>query len=288
MSIIPLAIAAGLLVSASTGAQPATPATGTIGAQAPCAFTSYEETSAFTRRYYSRDEYTATVANPAVECLRIQYSSDGLKVVGFLVRPRANGAAKYPVIVYNRGGFRDIGKIDSWNLIDFYGFASQGFVVLASQYRGNDGGEGRDEVGGADVADVMALMQLARQLPYADAANVFLYGLSRGGMMSFLALKQGFPAKAAAVVGALVDLEAMNHRAPEMGEEGHGGQRRFRPRRRGGAARAVGDELAGTDQRPAAHHPRRERSGSARGRRHGVRHATRRASQTLSVDRVCG
>jgi acetyl esterase/lipase len=126
MSIIPLAIAAGLLVSASTGAQPPTPATGTIVAQAPCAFTSYEETSAFTRRYYSRDEYTATVANPAVECLRIQYSSDGLKVVGFLVRPRENGAAKYPVIVYNRGGFRDIGKIDSWNLIDFYGFASQG------------------------------------------------------------------------------------------------------------------------------------------------------------------
>ena len=142
--------------------------------------------------------------------------SDGLKVVGFLVRPRENGAAKYPVIVYNRGGFRDIGKIDSWNLIDFYGFASQGFVVLASQYRGNDGGEGRDEVGGADVADVMALMQLARRLPYADAANVFLYGLSRGGMMSFLALKQGFPAKAAVVVGALFDLEAMNRRAPEM------------------------------------------------------------------------
>jgi dipeptidyl aminopeptidase/acylaminoacyl peptidase len=42
----------------------------------------------------------------------------------------------------------------------------------------------------------MALMPLARRLPYADADNVFLYGLSRGGMMSFLALKQGFPAKA--------------------------------------------------------------------------------------------
>ena len=72
MSIIPLAIATGLLVSASTGAQPATPATGTIIAQAPCAFTNYEEASAFTRRYYSRDEYTRTVADSAVECLRIQ------------------------------------------------------------------------------------------------------------------------------------------------------------------------------------------------------------------------
>jgi dipeptidyl aminopeptidase/acylaminoacyl peptidase len=161
MSSIPLAIAAGLLVWASTGAQPPTPATGTILAQAPCAFTNYEEASAFTRLPRRRQDR--------------------------FVEPDR-----------------------------LYGFASQGFVVLASQYRGSDGGEGRDEVGGADVADVMALMQLAQRLPYADPANVFLYGLSRGGMMSFLALKQGFPAKAAVVVGALFDLEAMSRRAPEM------------------------------------------------------------------------
>jgi dipeptidyl aminopeptidase/acylaminoacyl peptidase len=121
-----------------------------------------------------------------------------------------------PALPLNHRGRWNVYHTKMGIIIDFYGFASQGFVVLASQYRGNDGGEGRDEVGGADVADVMALMQLARRLPYADADNVFLYGLSRGGMMSFLALKQGFPAKATAVVGALFDLEAMNRRAPEM------------------------------------------------------------------------
>ena len=56
MSIIPLAIATGLLVSANTGAQPPTSATGTIVAQAPCPFPSHEDTTAFTKRYYSRDE----------------------------------------------------------------------------------------------------------------------------------------------------------------------------------------------------------------------------------------
>jgi len=211
------ALAAALLVSTASRAQPpAAAANGSILAQAPCAFPSFEQTSSFTRRYYSSGEYAAAIANPAVECLRIQYASDGLNVFGFLVRPRASGAVRYPVIVYNRGGFRDIGKIDAWNLIDFYGFASSGFVVLASQYRGSDGGEGQDEVGGADVADVMALAQLARQLPYVDPEKLFLYGLSRGGMMSFLALKQGFPAKAAAVVGAVFDLEAFGRRSPDM------------------------------------------------------------------------
>ena len=212
-----LALLAAVLASTYANAQsPAAPANGTIVTQAQCAFPSYNETSEFTRRYYSRAEHTATIANRAVECLRIQYMSEGLKVVGFLVKPRTTNDATYPVIVYNRGGIRDIGKIEAWNLLDFYGFASQGFVVLASQYRGNDGGEGRDEVGGADVADVMALAQLTRQLRYADPANVFLYGQSRGGMMSFLALKRGFPAKAAAVVGALFDIEAFGKRSPQV------------------------------------------------------------------------
>jgi hypothetical protein len=121
MSIIPLAIAAGLLVSASTGVQPPTPATGTIVAQVPCAFTN-EEASA------SRGATTRVTSTRAPSPI------PPLNVCGFSTRAtgsRSSGSwsgrartAKYPVIVYNRGGFRDIGKIDSWNLIDFYGFAS--------------------------------------------------------------------------------------------------------------------------------------------------------------------
>jgi dipeptidyl aminopeptidase/acylaminoacyl peptidase len=197
-------------------AQAQQPANGAIVAEAPCVFPNYDESSSFTRRYYTRAEYSTTTAKADVECLRIQYLSDGLKVVGFLVKPRATGTTPLPVIVYNRGGFRDIGMLEPWHLLDFYGFASQGFVVMASQYRGNDGGEGRDEVGGADLADVMALAQLVRQLPYADPSNVFLYGLSRGGMMSFLALKRGFAARAAAVVGAVFDLDAFGRRSPQV------------------------------------------------------------------------
>jgi dipeptidyl aminopeptidase/acylaminoacyl peptidase len=217
MRIVPVLVAMFALTALAKSQEPAPrPADGSVVAQTSCQFAGYEDTSAFTKRYYSREEYTTVSKSTEVDCLRIRYLSDGLSVVGFIVKPRSANGMKYPVIVYNRGGFRDIGKLDSWNLVDFYGFASQGFVVLASQYRGNDGGEGRDEVGGADVADVMALTALMRQLPYADAANVFLYGLSRGGMESFLALRKGFPAKAAAVVGAVFDLEAFGRRSPQV------------------------------------------------------------------------
>jgi dipeptidyl aminopeptidase/acylaminoacyl peptidase len=122
---------------------------------------------------------------------------------------RAIGRGRYPVIIYNRGGLQDIGKIDVPNILDFYELAANGFVVLASQYRGNDGGEGLEQFDGADVGDVVTLVSLASSLPYADPKNIFFYGLSRGGMMTFLALARGVAVNAAAVVGGIYDLQGL-------------------------------------------------------------------------------
>jgi dipeptidyl aminopeptidase/acylaminoacyl peptidase len=183
--------------------------TAAIAAQSPCQFTTFEEQTSFTRRFYSKAEYERAKTNASTECLRIHYLSDGLKVVGFLVKPRDAQGRRYPVIIYNRGGVQDIGKIDAPNILDFYELAANGFVVLASQYRGNDGGEGLDEVGGADVADVVNLVSLASSLPYADPKNIFFYGLSRGGMMTFLALARGVTVNAAAVVGGVYDMQGV-------------------------------------------------------------------------------
>jgi hypothetical protein len=74
------------------------PADGTVVAQTPCRFTGYEQTSAFTRRYYSREEYTAASRSTAVDCHRIRHVSDGLSVVGFIVKPRSTRETRYPVI----------------------------------------------------------------------------------------------------------------------------------------------------------------------------------------------
>jgi hypothetical protein len=37
-------------------------------------------------------------------------------------------------------------------------------VVVASQYRGNGGGEGHEEFGGAEVHDILNLIPLAKSL----------------------------------------------------------------------------------------------------------------------------
>lgn len=143
-----------------------------------------------------------------VEVYAITYLSDGLKVKGFIARPKElNGKA--PVMIYNRGGNREYGKIDDNKLSKWViPWARRGYIVLASQYRGNAGGEGKEAFGGSDIHDVLNLKKVAEELPYADAENLVMLGVSRGGMMTYLAIKEQMDIKAAAVIGGVTDLFA--------------------------------------------------------------------------------
>lgn len=149
-------------------------------------------------------------------CQRIVYRSDGLRVVGFIVRPPDAGAAPRPVVVWLRGGNRELGHIGTFALVHMLDLADAGFVVLATQYRGVDGGEGSDGFGGDEVDDVLALAPLARALPGVDADRMFLFGGSRGAMEGLLALRRGFPARAAAFRGGLYDLHATLQDRPDL------------------------------------------------------------------------
>jgi dipeptidyl aminopeptidase/acylaminoacyl peptidase len=139
------------------------------------------------------------------ECYKIKYLSDGLKVVGFVVKPKAD-SSKFSVIIFNRGGNREYGKITEGTLRYLSYLSSKGYVILASQYRGNDGGQGREEFGGKDVNDVLNIIKLAKSLPFVEPTKIVMLGFSRGGMMTYLAIKHGAEIKAAAVVGGVTDL----------------------------------------------------------------------------------
>jgi dipeptidyl aminopeptidase/acylaminoacyl peptidase len=149
-------------------------------------------------------------------CERVIYSSSGLRVAGFVLRPAAPGP--HPVLIWLRGGIRDFGMIEPVTLLNLKLLADAGFVVVASQYRGADGSDGADEVGGADVDDVLALLPLARGLPGADADRLYLLGGSRGAMQGMLAMRRGLPVRAAAFRGGMFDLKATLAYRPELGK----------------------------------------------------------------------
>lgn len=155
-----------------------------------------------------------TEAAKAGRCERVMYRSSGLRVAGFVLRPATKGP--HPVLIWLRGGNRDFGKIERVTLLNLQLLADAGFLVVATQYRGADGGEGRDEFGGADVDDVMSLLPLARSLPDADTRRLYLVGGSRGAMQGALAMRRGLPVKAVAFRGGVFDLKAAAAARPQF------------------------------------------------------------------------
>lgn len=151
----------------------------------------------------------------SINLYHITYFSDGLKVKGYLSVPKKQG--KFPCIIYNRGGNKEFGKLTDESFVRLLSeISSKGYIIIASQYRGNDGGEGREEFGGKDVNDILNLIPLLSQVPQADTSRIGMFGWSRGGMMTYLALTKTTKIKAAVVGSGLTDLIKTLETRPEF------------------------------------------------------------------------
>lgn len=205
--------------SAQNGAD--LPSNGTILEQAAYQLPEYAQVPEWAKQVMSEEAYSRW-RNPAgLELLRIKYVSDGLQISGFIFKPKAAAGKKLPVVIFNRGGVGEQAVIGPGNfnyLYEMHRLASEGFVVLASQYRGVGGAGGRDEVGGADTNDVINLFPLAKTLNYVDMDRVFMWGYSRGALMTLQAMRQGVPIRAAVVVGAPTDTDAATRNNPGLAQ----------------------------------------------------------------------
>jgi len=175
-------------------------------------FTVHDSTWA---RIKTRNAPLAQKIKDSVDFFRITYMSDGLKVTGYIAEPKAPG--KYPCIISNRGGNRNFGIWNPNSIVYFLGqMASWNYVVIASQYRGNDGGEGKEEFGGKEVNDIFNLIPVLDKDPKADTSRIGMEGTSRGGMMTYLSLKRSCRFKAAVVTAGMANAFANTKARPEM------------------------------------------------------------------------
>ena len=180
-------------------------------------FPTYEKAVETTdiENYADKVTYERAAGDTAFELQKLTYLSDGLKVTAYLYKPKRIERQKLPTIIFNRGSTVR-GDIAPELISFFHRLASEGFVVLAPMLRQSDGGEGRDEVGGADLDDLMNILQVAKSLDFVDTKNLFMYGESRGGMMTYQAIKREFPVNAAAVFGAFTDLQDLVDAHPKQ------------------------------------------------------------------------
>ncbi|TVY08986.1 alpha/beta hydrolase family protein [Paenibacillus cremeus] len=130
----------------------------------------------------------------------LTYISQGLKVKGYLAVPETTPA---PGLIYCRGGIRKVGMVRKRRL---FSMARRGFVVFAPFYRGNEGGEGREDFGGEDRFDVCHAMTLVQSLPEVQPGPIPLIGFSRGAIMAMLAAKECPEAGPVVVWGGVSDL----------------------------------------------------------------------------------
>lgn len=151
----------------------------------------------------------------SIDIYSMVYDSDSLMVTGFMVRPKKAGS--YPCVIYNRGGNRDFGQLLVGTAVQQMGMiASQGYVVIASNYRGNSNSEGKEAFGGSDANDILNLIPALSQVAFADTSRIGMFGVSRGGMMSYLALKETCNIDAVVVLGGVSDLLIMKEKRPDM------------------------------------------------------------------------
>lgn len=159
-----------------------------------------EQALSMAERSMSADDYSRYAS---ISLHDITYLSDGLKIKGWLALPPA-GNSTYPAIVFNRGGIGPRGALSAEGAMQIIGrYASWGYVVVSSNYRGVGGSEGEhEEWGGNDVDDALACLDLLDGLGYVDMDRLGLVGGSRGGMMAFMMLAQTNRFRAAITFGA--------------------------------------------------------------------------------------
>ena len=140
-------------------------------------------------------------------CQTFEYLVDGIKVNGFIIKPKGS-TEKLPVVIYNRGGNGDYSAVKFASMMrNLFPIAWEGFVIIGSQYRGTFYKDKThdDEFGGQDVNDVTALFKLIPSIAGADDKRIGMLGASRGGMQTYLALKQTDKVKAVAVIAGKSD-----------------------------------------------------------------------------------
>jgi dipeptidyl aminopeptidase/acylaminoacyl peptidase len=145
----------------------------------------------------------------------ITYMSDGLRINGYIALPQ--GPGPFPCLIVNRGGNPNLGTWTDERAVETLGrYAGWGYVVVASQYRGSAGSEGRDEYGGADVDDVLNLIPVLESVGVADVNRIGITGASRGGIMTYAALTRTDKIRAAIILSGMSDLEETRRSRPDF------------------------------------------------------------------------
>lgn len=161
---------------------------------------------------YSAEAFDRYKSRTTVQAYRITYMSEGLRITGYMVRPK-DIAEPLPVVIYNHGGVMKWGRIIMSEILEFHRLAEQCYIVLASNFRGTHGSEGTEELGGGDITDILNMTRVADRLEFAEEDRIAFWGFSRGGAATYKALSLTKRVSTAIIHAGPVDYLSPHRRA---------------------------------------------------------------------------
>lgn len=114
----------------------------------------------------------------------VEYPSGDLRLKAWLAGDRQSDQ-KLPAVVFLHGGF-EFGAAD-WDMAVPYW--SEGFVVMAPMFRGENGQQGTFSFLYDEVDDVLAAAEYLAAQPFVDPDHIFLAGHSAGGTLTLLSVE---------------------------------------------------------------------------------------------------
>lgn len=150
------------------------------------------------------EKYRFPSPHPLIHLYSVTYFSQGYKVKGLLAEPVEQGM--YEGLLYLRGGIKNVGKVRPSRITQL---ASEGFVVFAPFYRGNQGGEGDEDIAGEDRYDAFSGFEILREHPKVKTGRIHIFGFSRGGVMALWTAIQYRDAASVVTWGGVSDVFLM-------------------------------------------------------------------------------
>jgi dipeptidyl aminopeptidase/acylaminoacyl peptidase len=124
----------------------------------------------------------STSEDKGITQMEVSYPSDSLTVRGFLYLPKQSG--RRAAVLFNHGGVSGVSADVKRRSLDL---AALGYVVFAPSYRGEGGSEGRIEVAGGEVNDVLAAADILSRHPRVKPNQMAVTGSSHGALIAVLA-----------------------------------------------------------------------------------------------------
>jgi uncharacterized protein len=180
-----------------------TPSPSPSSTPSPTAQDPYAMETLFSRTYPGGEIVPESVLqqNGAYTSYLISYPSDNLKIYGVMRIPVGNGP--FPVIVMNHGHYDPATYISGQgtdNMADI--LARNGYLTLASDYRGHGKSEGSPASAGNRTVygiDTLNLIASIPSVPEADGSRIGMWGHSMGGEVSMVVSEVSKQIKASVV-----------------------------------------------------------------------------------------